>query len=307
MNKKRVLITGGSGLLALNWACAIRERWDVILGTHLHSVKLRGTSQYSLELDDISKLEFQVEQLSPDLIVHTAGMTSVDQCENNPMLAKQVNAKIAKNVAIVSERHKIKFIHISTDHLFLGDKKFYTENSNAEPLNEYARSKLLAEKWVQEVNPDALILRTNFFGWGNSHRQSFSDWIIYSLRNNQTINMFDDVFITPIIADSLAIFAHKLINQGASGIYNLVGDERVSKFEFALKLAKIFGLPVKNIKRSYISNADLLAKRPSDMSLNNQMTSKKLGISLGRLEDYFLELQKQEIDGRRTELYNSMI
>ena len=57
MNKKRVLITGGSGLLALNWACAIRERWDVILGTHLHSVKLRGTSQYSLELDDILKLE----------------------------------------------------------------------------------------------------------------------------------------------------------------------------------------------------------------------------------------------------------
>ena len=307
MNKKRIVITGGSGLLGLNWACAIRNDWDVVLGTHQHSVHLSGTTQSQLDLSNLSKLDSQIELLSPDLIVHTAGLTSIEHCEGNPELASQVNAQIAKNVAVVSERKKIKFIHISTDHLFSGDSSFYKEESTPNPLNEYAKSKLLGELWVQEVNPEALILRTNFFCWGYKQRQSFSDWIIFSLREGKFLKMFDDVFFTPILADTLAHSVHKLINKNVSGIYNLVGDERISKYEFAIKLAEYFKLPIKHILRSKIRNENLLTQRPVDMSLNNHKVSQELGFAMGGLDDYFRCLHEQEIKGRAKELYNVVV
>ena len=306
MNKKRIVITGGSGLLALNWACVVRDNWEVVLATHEHSVNLRGVIQYKLDLEDITKLESQLEQLSSDLIVHTAGLTSVDHCEKNPALAEMVNATIAKNIAVVSKSKKIGLIHISTDHLFSGDSSFYSEDASPKPINEYARSKFLAEKLVQEAYPDALILRTNFFCWGYAQRQSLSDWIIYSLRNGKTLSMFDDVYITPILADFLVHFAHELVEKGASGIFNMVGNNRISKYEFALKLAKYFALPINLIERNKITNAQLFAPRPTDMSLNNDKLSRELGENIGSLDDYFSALRKQEVQGRRKELYNSV-
>lgn len=307
MKNKRILITGGSGLLALNWACAIRDNWEVVLATHEHSVNLEGTTQYKLDLENITKLESQLEQISPDLIVHTAGLTSVDHCEKNPGLAKMVNAAIAKNIAVISKSKKIGLMHISTDHLFSGESSFYSEDATPEPMNEYARSKFLAEKWVQEVYPEALILRTNFFCWGHNQRQSLSDWIIYSLRNGKTLSMFDDVYITPILVDTLVKFSHQLVERNASGIFNLVGNDRVSKYDFALKLAKYFNLPINLIERNKITNAQLFALRPADMSLNNDKLSHELGENIGNLDDYFSALRNQEIQGRRKELYSSVI
>lgn len=307
MKKKRIVITGGSGLLALNWACAVRDEWDVILGTHLHSVQLNGTTQYKLDLNDLSKLDAQIEELSPTLIVHTAGLTNLDRCEREPELSRNVNAGIAKNVAIVAENKKIDLIHISTDHLFNGNSSFYKEDSTPEPLNEYSKSKLLAEKWVQEVCPKALILRTNFFCWGYKQRQSLSDWIIYSVRARKSLLMFDDVFFTPILADDLAHRAHELISKGAFGIYNVVGDVRISKYQFALKLIEYFKLPENYILRSKIGAAKLDTLRPADMSLDNSKLCRKLGIPMGNMEHYFKSLHEQEVNGRVKELYNSVV
>ena len=105
------------------------------------------------------------------------------------------------------------------DHLFAGKRAFYTETDIPEPLNVYARTKLLAEEWGTGKNAQALLVRTNFFGWGHRLRQSFSDWIYYNLRAHTPLTMFDDVFITPIIADRLAVHVHRLLALGASGIH----------------------------------------------------------------------------------------
>lgn len=304
--KKRVVITGGSGLLALNWACAMRSEWDIVLGVHLHSVTLAEAMSYRLNMDDPIQLERQLEQLSPDLIVHAAGLTNVDSCEDQPTLARQANAQIARNVALASANKNIKLIHISTDHLFSGDNSFYSEEMQPNPINEYARSKLLAEEWVQEICPNSLIVRTNFFGWGNFQRQSFSDWIIYNLRAGKALALFDDVFFTPILADTLATTAHDLAERGASGIFNLVGDERVSKYEFAGNLAYHFNLPRELIARSQMSLATLRAPRPHDMSLSNAKAKNILGKGLGCIDQYMAELFSQEIEGRRMELFHAV-
>ncbi|GIK54242.1 MAG: NAD(P)-dependent oxidoreductase [Planctomycetota bacterium] len=306
MASGRVLITGGSGLLALNWACAMRREWDVVLGTHAHTVRLEGVSARPLDLDDGKILARQFKEIAPDLVVHAAGLTSVDQCEENPDLARHVNAGLARNVAEAAATGNIRLVHISTDHLFAGTRSGYREEDAPEPLNEYARSKLLAEEWVGQANLRALIIRTNFFGWGHAGRQSFSDWIIYSLRAGREITLFDDVFFTPILADALAKAAHRLVGLAASGTFNVAGDERVSKYEFAKRLAQAFDLPGELIQRGRIRDAGLFAKRPPDMSMDNTKASDLLSASLGRLDDYIRILRRQESESRREELFHAV-
>ncbi len=306
MPNGRVLITGGSGLLALNWACAMRGTWDVVLGTHAHKVSLAGVASRPLDLENAGRLTRQFEELAPDIVVHTAGLTNVDRCEDDPALARHVNAELARNVAEAAASRNIRLVHVSTDHLFAGTRSGYREDDAPEPLNEYARSKLLAEEWVKQTDPRALIVRTNFFGWGHAGRQSFSDWIFYSLRAGREITMFDDVHFTPILADALAAAAHRLVALSASGTFNVAGDERVSKYEFAKRLAQVFDLSGELIQRGRIRDAGLFAKRPPDMSLDNTKARDLLSASLGRLDDYIQILRRQESEGRREELFHAV-
>ncbi len=302
-----VLITGGSGLLALNWACCMRNSWEPVLALHSRKVKLEGVRSAFVDLESPATLKKQLAVIRPDLVVHTAGLTSVDLCEQQPAAAMHANAELARNVAQATGSLSIKLIHISTDHLFAGNKAFNTETDAPAPLNVYARTKLQAEQSVQQENPAALLVRTNFFGWGHRYRQSFSDWIIYSLRSGKPVTMFDNVYFTPVLADVLAMSAHYLAENDERGIINLVGDERISKYDFALRLARVFGLPSELIQRGKLSRSSLLAKRPLDMSLDNTQARKQLGRDVGSLDSFFLTLQQQESEGRRNELLTAVM
>jgi dTDP-4-dehydrorhamnose reductase len=306
MKKKRLLITGGSGLLALNWACALRDTWDVTLGTHQHSVELAGVNARLLVLDDPAQLRAQLEAISPDLVVHTAGLTSVDRCELFPALAHQANVEIAKNVAQAVAKQGAALVHVSTDHLFSGRQGLCTEAEPPHPVNHYGRTKALAEIAVLQVNPAALVVRTNFFGWGHATRQSFTDWLIYNLRAGKELSLFDNVFFTPILADALALAAHQLVERGASGVFNLVGDQRLSKYEFARILAQDFSLPEDRLLRHSFDGSELVAARPHDMSLDNHKAREALGQNLGNVPQFLAALRQQELSGRGAELLRAV-
>jgi dTDP-4-dehydrorhamnose reductase len=306
MSRNRLVITGGSGLLALNWAYLMRSKWEVILITHLHSVALSGTRSYRMDLGNPRGVSHGIEELSPDLLVHAAAVTNVDRCETDPGQAHQVNAESAKIVAEASSSSGTQFIHISTDQLFGDSGSVFLETDRPQPLNEYGRSKLLAEQLVSEACPRALVLRTNFFCWGFAQRQSFSDWIIYNLRAGKSLTLYEDVFFSPILADELAQAAHELIERGSAGIFNVVGDERLSKYEFALRLADRFSLPRTLIKRSTLPRDGSIAARPRDMSLDNTKAKNALGRGLGTIRAYHDALYAQEISGRRLELFHAV-
>lgn len=306
MAKPRLLITGGSGLLALNWACAMRGTWQVVLGTHRHPAHLDGVESRPLDLEDAARLDRQFAELAPDVVVHAAGLTSVDLCEADPVLARHVNAGLARNVASATAARGIHLVHISTDHLFAGDRSHYREDDAPAPLNEYARSKLLGEEWVRQAHPGTLILRTNFYGWGHARRQSFSDWILQTLRAGRAITLFDDVFFTPLLADALAAAAHRLLERSAAGLFNLAGDERVSKYDFGMRLARAFGLPEAPIRRGSVADAGLQASRPRDMSLDSGRARALLGAGTGGLDEQFQALRRQEQAGRREELSHAV-
>lgn len=300
--KPRILITGGSGLLALNWYAAIRDRFEVVLAMHERKLELNDAVVQKLSLDSVETLTASLKTISPSLVVHTAGCTSVETCEQKPALAQFVNVALAENVAKACTACGVPLVHISTDHLFTGAKALGTEDFPASPLNVYGQTKAEAETRVLAACPEALVIRTNFYGWGTSYRKSFSDVILAALRQQQELNLFDDVFYTPILADELVRTVHDLTARKASGIFNVVGSERLTKYEFGLRVAEAFDLDASRIRRGTLTEQKGLVRRPYDMSLSNSKTSALLGRELGSVSTHLKELRHQEQQGRAMEL-----
>lgn len=284
----------------------MRDTWQVVLGVHSHDVRLDGVGSVQLNLSTAADFERTLETVRPDLIVHAAGMTHVDTCEADQAGAFSANAHAAEVVAGVAQQNSVRLIHLSTDHLFDGSVPYCTEQAQPRPMNTYATSKLAAEKLVSAMCPSALILRTNFFCWGSAYRQSFSDWIINGLRAGSGLQMFDDVYFTPILADELVRFAHGLHDIGASGIFNVVGTRRISKYDFAVELAHALGLPAGRLQPGKVAGANLRAARPKDMSLSNERLVQTLGCGPDDLQPWFERLRLQESNGRRQELLQAV-
>jgi UDP-4-amino-4,6-dideoxy-N-acetyl-beta-L-altrosamine transaminase/dTDP-4-dehydrorhamnose reductase len=291
---KSILITGGSGLLALNWALNIRNKHNVTLLLHRRKISLEGVNVDFLSLNSLDECLFALEKHQPDILIHTAGLTNVEECESNPKLAYAINVDLAKNIAEACSRMRTKLVHISTDHLFHGKNKFTSEDGKATPINTYGKTKLQSEIQVQENCKEALIIRTNFFGWGTKYRQSFSDSIVTKLRNHEKIDLFSDIFFTPILIDELSKSVHKLIDKDCQGIFNIVGNERLSKYEFGIKLANYFDLDTNLINKISFYDKEDLIKRPKDISLSNLKAFKVLNYKIPSIDDQFISLRKIE-------------
>ena len=245
----RILITGGSGLLAVNWAICRRQKDNIWLGLHQRIIQIPFTNSVFIDLNSSVSIAKLIRKISPDLVIHTASITNVEKCESTEKLAWKVNRDYAQKVAKATYANGVKLIHISTDHLFDGKASFRTENDTPKPLNVYGASKYAAEIAVASENPNALILRLNFFGWGPSYRSSFSDWILTSLRFKKRIFLYDNVIFSPLYVTEIVDAAHKLLALGAAGVYNVTSTEAISKYDFGLKLANRFGLEKNLIKR----------------------------------------------------------
>jgi dTDP-4-dehydrorhamnose reductase len=289
----KLLITGGSGLLALNWAVAVRGRFSVILGSHHREVMLDDVKTTRINLESATAFEKDIALIQPDVVVHTVALTSVEQCELDPIAAKHVNVALAEIVAKACAKRQISLVHISTDHLFSGTKALVDELEPVSPVNNYGCTKAEAEIVVQHSHVGALIIRTNFYGWGTNYRQSFSDTIISTLKAGKELILFEDVFYTPILIESLVFVVHELLKRGATGVFNVVSNERISKFDFGMKVAEVFCLNQALIKAGSISSNQALVARPSDMSLSNEKVVKMLGIQLNSVHDDILRLSKQ--------------
>lgn len=298
----KILITGGSGLLALNWACLERETCKVVLALHKRNVNLQGVKSIFASLDSKDDVLSVINTHLPDIVVHTAGLTNVEKCQESKKLAYSINSKIASNVALACNEAGVKLVYISTDHLFSGEVPLLPEDAVPNPVNVYAESKLSGEQKVITHNVNALIIRTNFFGWGHEFRQSFSDWIYTNLKSNKEITLFDDVYFTPILIDTLAEYVHELLALNMTGIFNVVSDERMSKYEFGLLICEKFGLSKQLIKRGSISSIRTLAPRPKDMSLSNNKLKKALGLKSVPIQCQLNQLKNQLKDGRYDEI-----
>jgi dTDP-4-dehydrorhamnose reductase len=275
-----MLISGVSGLLGLNAALEWNERFEVA-GYYLsHPIVLPRIRTSRLDVEDRPSLVESIRLFRPDFILHTAGLTNVDRCQLDPSLAHRLNVEVTRNIAEAAQATGARLVHISTDHLFAGDRQFCDENTEPHPVNVYAQTKLEAERVVQQLCADALIVRTNFIGWGSSVRASFTDWILTSLQQGKTLNMFTDVFITPILINDLLDCIVELLNLNVSGILNVAGSERVSKYEVGLRTARLFDYDPGQIRPTSVEEFPFAAPRPRDMSLSTDRVASFLGRSM---------------------------
>lgn len=290
--RSTLFVSGVSGLLGLNAALQCRDRFTVA-GCYLsHPVVAEGVDTFRLDVTDRDKVRDTLRQRRPDVVLHTVGFTNVDTCEVQPVLAARLNVESARCVAQAAREIGARLIHISTDHLFSGNKAMVNETAKPEPLNEYGRTKLQAEYAVSTIYPEALIIRTNFFGWGTSSRQSFSDWILQSLASGETLNMFSDVFFTPILVNDLVNTLIELLEREATGIFNVAGSTRLSKYNFGVQVARQFDYPIQSIRSISIQDAHFKIPRPRDMSLSTVKVAELLGHPLPLIDKSLVGLDE---------------
>ena len=284
-----LLITGGSGLLAVNWAAARQHINEIWLGLNNRQIAIGNTSTIAMNC----RLADVINSVKPDIMIHTAAMTDVDYCEANEKQAIAVNCDLAASYAETAYKIGLPFVHISTDQLFDGRQPLLDETTPCQPINKYGRSKWLGERAVLNAHPDALVLRVNFFCWGPSYRPSFSDWILSNLSQKAPITLYEDVYFTPIYAGVLINIAHQLIAKRAKGIYNLTSSDRISKYDFGVKLAQIFGHNANSITPGSYKSSNS-TPRPLDMSLNNNKVLNTLGIESLTIENSIIALAENK-------------
>lgn len=299
---KAVFITGGSGLLAVNWAAELRRDRLVHLALHRRIITLAGAEAIRVALEPVAEVTAVLASLEPELVVHAAGLTSVERCQAEPELAHHVNVVLAGNVARAAGEAGIPLVHISTDHLFDGSVVLAGESEPPRPLNVYGETKARAEDVVLASHPGALVVRTNFYGWGTTYRASFSDLVLKTLRRGERVTLFTDVHYNPIHVEAQRRAVFDLVSTGVSGIVHVVGDERLSKYEFGVRLAEHFGLDPNLISAGRIADREGLVRRPGEMSLSNERARSLLGRSLGDIDAHLALLAQQERSGLALEL-----
>ncbi len=288
-----ILITGGTGLLGVTWAMQAQRHSKVIVGLHRRKVTVPGATGLALDLGDPASIASALRSDAVDLVVHSAALTSVEACENDPAAARALNVDAAANVAKACAEVGAGLIHISTDHLFDGERDLYDEDDPPQPKNVYGLTKARGEEAVLKAHPAALVARTNFYGWGPPYRASFSDWILTQLERRQSPALFTDVRYTPILASQLVAACTELHQRGARGIFNVTSDEALSKYDFGVMLAERFGYSGDVIRSDLFTTRHNMVSRPRNMALSNRKARDILGRSLGDAGQHIALLQQE--------------
>lgn len=289
---KKILVTGASGLLGGNILFNFPKNWFLTGLVNHHSLEPKDNIEIvSADLmEDIDG--FIKKQGNFDVILHTAALTSVEQCEEKKDLAYKMHVEVTGKLAEWAKNIGAHFVHISTDHIFDGKDGNYSEESPAKPVNYYAQSKLDAEKIIQEIGGQCTIVRTNFFGFNLQDKQDIAGWMIDSLKQNKKINLFNDVFFSPILVNRLVDLLAQIIEQQSFGIINVVSVDGCSKYDFGIKLADAFGLDKSLINPISIDESNLKVARPKNMTLNTTKAQELFSGKVPTVDECITEYKK---------------
>jgi dTDP-4-dehydrorhamnose reductase len=294
----KLLITGAGGLYGSKLAQLALER-----GFEVYSSDLSVQSVYgkSVKLDVSVKAEVDAvfRTVKPDVVVHAATLTDVDKCELNKHLAWAVNVDGTKNIREASEREEAFLVYISTDYVFSGEKAPYVESDAADPINYYGLTKLVAEEIVQTL-PEFLIARPSVIYGATpaAGKVNFALWLIETLQKGERIKIVKDQWNTPTLNTNLAEMTLEAIERHLTGLYHLSGATRVSRYEFALKIAETFELDKTLIDKVASSQFTWPAKRPVDSSLDTSLAQRTLQCKPLAL-DKALERLKAELSQKK--------
>jgi len=273
----KILVLGGTGMLGSSLCKYLTEfHFDVVV----HGFK--NDADVVIDSIDSEAVNKAFDEIQPDLIINLVCLSDVDKNEKDQNLAYQLNVKSVENIVgwIKHNNANTKLIQLSTDHLY--DTQKINSEHDVVFRNVYAATKYCAEKVA--ISADAVVLRTNFFGKSQTaRRQSFSDWIELHLAQNMPINLFHDVYFSPLSMKTLIEMIAHVIKNFKPGVYNLGSREGLSKSEFAFTLARLIGKNKLRATKISVDDISFAAVRPKQMMMDSTKFEQTFGVTLPTL------------------------
>jgi len=261
-----VLVTGGAGLLGshlLRYAPPLR---DVHATWRTTEPSGRATS-HRLDLADTATLSRLLQELRPDLVVHTA--YGQENGERDIVLA-------TRNVVDAARSVGAGLIHVSTDMVLDGENAPFDESAMAEPVNEYGRLKAEAERYVLGMDPTAAVVRTSLVTTFEPPDPRTS-WVLDGLRGDAAVSLFVDEIRSPVLAEDLARQIWeigRLPSADRAGVWNLSAPESFSRYGLGLVVAGAFGLDTGPLRPARLVDAPF--PRPRDLRLSTARADRSL-------------------------------
>jgi dTDP-4-dehydrorhamnose reductase len=263
----KILITGSNGLLGQKLTELLEKDQTVeLIATAARPAALPITSGKFLMLDitDANAVDDAIDQHKPDVIINTAAMTQVDACENQREACWKSNVEAVENLMRATRRNNTHLIHVSTDFIFDGTQEMLDETAVPNPVNFYGESKLAGEKVIIESDISWCIIRTVLvFGvTKDMSRSNIVLWVKKSLEDGKTIQVVNDQWRTPTLAEDLALGCYLAAKKKAKGIYNISGKDYLSAYDIAIRTAEFFKLDKSLIKETDSTKFIQPARRP---------------------------------------------
>lgn len=292
----KILITGGSGMLGSYTATQASEAgwecWATYVG---HPIELPGCRMVRMDIRNSAETLAVMEDIRPDAVIHTAALVKPDECEQRKDLAFAVNTLGAVNVISAAEKVGAHLVHISTDLVFSGERNPYKTDDTPGPVNYYALTKVAAESAVHASHLNWAIVRTSIIYGARKfpHLESFSDKVIETLKAGKTINAYEDQYRAPIPAWNLADVLLEIADRRLTGIFHAVCPEPSTRYQFARKVAEVFGLDTGLIKPMSMDEVHAPARRPKMLVLDTLSTQGVLNTRLLGFEEGIVQLAER--------------
>lgn len=278
----RVLITGGSSLLG-----------KALTDTKPESVDLHSTwftnyvpnSAYQLDIGNQSQVAYIFERVKPEIVIHCAAVGSVDYSETYFNETRQVNVLGTGNVLKTTQDARALFVYISTNAVFDGSAPPYDEKRHRQPVNRYGAIKRDAENLVMASRNWLIIRPFMLYGW--PYHGGRSNWfvtILARLAKGETVKLVDDTYWQPSLAEDVAMAIWQLVQSTEQGVYHVASSERVSLYEFGLKIAEVWGYDPELVQPIKSESLKGIALRPQDTTFKLDKIH-GLGIRLRGIEE----------------------
>lgn len=294
----RLVVTGGSGLLGSNLAYLASSKFDTRMTYNAHPVNIRNCTGVKMDLRDRKSVMTVLREFNPHAIIHTAALLPAKLCEENPDLARAIHVDGVKYLCEAAEEGGAKLIHISTDWIFDGTKERYKEEDEANPVNEYGRSKLEGERIIQASGVAHCIVRTSIYGWNlRINKLCYTEMVLDRLVKNEEFQAPDDQFFAPILVNILAEALFEIYAKGIGGVLHVTGSEACSRYHFCQTVAQVFGLNRDLIKPIRITREYFGVAIPTHQSLDVTRAKSRLETHLPSIRDGIVKWKQLRDEG----------
>lgn len=279
----KVLLFGSSGMLGKALDIEGKRRGLYVVGAD------KVDSPIITDVTDDQALVEMIDREKPDVIINTVAITGLEACENNPGMAYTVNSRPVAIMTQACKEHGIYLVQISTDQYYSGDIRLkHNENHNVELLNEYARTKYIAERFALTYQ-DSLIIRTNIVGFKRQNdSQAFADWVFQSLEADSPMVLFNDYFCSSITVSQLSRYLFDVLPKRPGGVLNIGSREVFSKRELIETIAQKAGYHLTIARTGSVLG--LWPRRAESAGLDVAKIEELLGVEMPSLDEVVRKL-----------------